>query len=856
MLTSKSRAGALALLMAAATLHTLPRAFALQPPRAGELDQYAKDGSLQRRLDRARSRGNHRLAPSLVRNVKRKLLTWTGQSDPAGAEIMVPGPPPDWQGGLPASGSPKTFVLLVDFSDYPHSGIHTQADVAGKFFDDGDPLLTPYESLRNYYQRASYGALTIQGTVFDWYRAQNSRSYYYNLGDGPGQEALIMEALDHFDAQGHDFSQYDNDADGVIDSMFVKWTGPDSGWSGFWWAYQWSWHMNTQYRIDGKALGKYVWSWIAKPETDPYMPRVDIHETGHLLGLPDLYDYDITRGPEGGVGGLDMMDSNWGDHNCFSKYMLGWLTPVEILSGSATIWLEPSGTSDDCVLIMRDIAPETLFGEFFMVQYRKRSTGNDPGDYPADGYVIWHVDSTLNWDGSTFLYDNSYTSHKYLRLMEADGQEQIEMGLPVDAGDLFIPNLSFSGSTTPNSHAYSGLPTGVRVDQLTSPNGTMAGRFTIVTGPEIQASSLSLSWESCTPTNVAIDPYEQVLVSIELKNTGIGPTTSLVATLLPVGGVINPSPPQNYGALAGGGGSAVRIFSFTASGSCSTAITPTLQLVDGGTPLDSVSFSEWLGVPSLAASEQFDGVAAPLLPAGWTTTSDSGPPNPWTTSTAYFDTAPNAAFKAAPDVVIDTCLNSPAYSISKSISWLIFRHRYNFENGYDGGVLEMAVDSGTFVDVLAAGAAFEQGGYNLPLSTGYQSPIGGRLAWTGGTTGFITTRVRLPASVAGHSVRFRWRLATDVSVGGGMWAVDGMELKDGLACCGDIPGDMDDDGDVDQADFGRFQACLSGNTYPQTNPACERARLDADSDVDGDDFILFRRCISGPGVAGDINCAD
>jgi len=51
---------------------------------------------------------------------------------------------------------------------------------------------------------------------------------------------------------------------------------------------------------------------------------------GHVLGLPDYYDYNTTIGPQGGVGGFDMMDGNWLDHNTFSKYMLDWTTPIVI----------------------------------------------------------------------------------------------------------------------------------------------------------------------------------------------------------------------------------------------------------------------------------------------------------------------------------------------------------------------------------------------------------------------------------------------------------------------------------------------------------------------------------------------
>lgn len=70
-----------------------------------------------------------------------------------------------------------------------------------------------------------------------------------------------------------------------------------------------------------------------------------------------------------------------------------------------------------------------------------------------------------------------------------------------------------------------------------------------------------------------------------------------------------------------------------------------------------------------------------------------------------------------------------------------------------------------------------------------------------------------------------------------------------------IPGDMDTDGDVDQSDFGSFQACLSGAGIPQTAPSCEGARLDVDDDVDIQDLAIFLGCISGSHVDADPFCA-
>ena len=69
-----------------------------------------------------------------------------------------------------------------------------------------------------------------------------------------------------------------------------------------------------------------------------------------------------------------------------------------------------------------------------------------------------------------------------------------------------------------------------------------------------------------------------------------------------------------------------------------------------------------------------------------------------------------------------------------------------------------------------------------------------------------------------------------------------------------VPGDFDDDSDVDLADFADFQTCALGPDTPQTDPVCSDARLDADEDVDLDDFELFQGCLSGPAFPADPNC--
>ena len=66
---------------------------------------------------------------------------------------------------------------------------------------------------------------------------------------------------------------------------------------------------------------------------------------------------------------------------------------------------------------------------------------------------------------------------------------------------------------------------------------------------------------------------------------------------------------------------------------------------------------------------------------------------------------------------------------------------------------------------------------------------------------------------------------------------------------------VDLDGDVDQEDFGYFQACLSGPDV-QLVPGCEGADLDSDGDAHQDDFGVCQACMSGANIPADPNCAN
>ena len=169
----------------------------------------------------------------------------------------------------------------------------------------------------------------------------------------------------------------------------------------------------------------------------------------------------------------------------------------------------------------------------------------------------------------------------------------------------------------------------------------------------------------------------------------------------------------------------------------------------------------------------------------------------WVTTTAAYDTAPNSAFAADVTNAGMAYLFSPVLPVHSTNAQLTFRQNYDLEyevlSGrhyyyFDGGVLDIAIGSGSFTDIISAGGSFATGGYNGTLYNGSGNPLGGSSAWGGNSGGWITTTINLPASAAGQNIQFRWACATDsgnaTTVVG--WYVDTISLKDAYySCCGD-----------------------------------------------------------------------
>jgi hypothetical protein len=136
-------------------------------------------------------------------------------------------------------------------------------------------------------------------------------------------------------------------------------------------------------------------------------------------------------------------------------------------------------------------------------------------------------------------------------------------------------------------------------------------------------------------------------------------------------------------------------------------------------------------------------------------------------------------------VASDHVLVSPPLSVAPTGTFSFsFQHNFDFERDasfyYDGGVVEITTDGGTWTDIGGAlSTAYPDTLYDLS-----GNPLGGRPAYVGQSAGYpanLTTTANLGTTYQGQVVRVRFRVATDVAVGGPGWRIATLTFNNLLA---------------------------------------------------------------------------
>ncbi|MDQ4123303.1 MAG: M36 family metallopeptidase [Acidobacteriota bacterium] len=330
------------------------------------------------------------------------------------------------------------------------------------------------------------------------------------------------------------------------------------------------------------------------------------------------------------------------------------------------------------------------------------------------------------------------------------------------------------------------------------------------------------------------EPGETLVLTIPVENKTGGMVTGVTVN-------VNGGTNASYGNLADGA-TVSRTINFTVPNTTACGSNLVLNFnINGsyGPRVDNRTLR--IGEPVYGFQQNFDGVNAPSLPAGWTSIISGANAQGWRTSTASSDSAPNSVFVPNPDSGGGADLTTPVFTLNSNDAILSFRHRFQTEKDWDGGSLEISISGGAFQEITAAGGTFITGGYNGPLR-GTGNPLEGRNGWTGNSNGYITTSIQLPPSAHGVAVQLRWRMGHDNSEGGIGWNVDNIRIIFSYSCNNQPPqaatvrADFDADGRTDRVVFrsGNWFQLRSQNNQPVTQNWGIPSDTPVSGDFDGD----------------------
>lgn len=332
--------------------------------------------------------------------------------------------------GFKLEGAQHALVVLVDFPNQKFSIPNERRFFMRMLNEIGFSDYKATGSVYDYYKHNSGGSFTLECDVKGPITLPQPYEFYGGNYTASGDDNAYMMAIDacRLLDETVDFSQYDTNGDGKIDTIYIIYAGygeADGGPAYTVWPHSWSIKEADPRRnhvFDGVTLDIYscVNELRFKRDSDELVPvgiGPFIHEFNHVLGLPDLYSTDgnpFLPTP----GGWDVMDSGVYNNDsrtppyfsCYELYALGWIEPHSF-NTTCTIELEPFVDSRKCYL-METSNPN----EFYMIENRQQK-GNDLF-LPNHGMLVWHIDFDQEiWNENQANIDGR---HLRIRLIPAD----------------------------------------------------------------------------------------------------------------------------------------------------------------------------------------------------------------------------------------------------------------------------------------------------------------------------------------------------------------------------------------------------------------------------------------------------
>lgn len=357
--------------------------------------------------------------------------------DPAAAmkTRMAPIDKNDGRTSFPTVGQDvHSLVVLIEYADTKFTVPNPRQAIDDMLNKPGYDGYLSRGSARDYYIASSDGQFAPTFDVVGPVTVSEKSSYYVATGQrlwGAGRcgrfGEAIQEALKSLDDQ-IDFSKYDYDGDGDIDTVFFFYAGygqADSGRVSTIWPHQADFSsycfsgVNSlqleQLYLDEKRMGPYACSnelnfKVPTGQKQPWLDGIGAfcHEFGHVLGLPDLYDTVNQYSTADTPGSWSIMDTGSynGESTCpplfsaYERWICRWLEFEDsevnsdgTLAISGTTVTVPSLARENKAVRLgftkRRIGYPVYPDEFYVCETRSK-TGWDES-LPDEGMVIWHI---------------------------------------------------------------------------------------------------------------------------------------------------------------------------------------------------------------------------------------------------------------------------------------------------------------------------------------------------------------------------------------------------------------------------------------------------------------------------------
>lgn len=333
----------------------------------------------------------------------------------------------------PLTGSPKSLVILVNFSDKSFVTPNPR-EAFTKLLNEKDYSANGGTgSAKDYFRDASNGAFDPQFDVVGPFTLPKTTAFYgENVNEqDKNPRQMVIDACELADKAGIDFAQYDTDNDGIVDNIFIYYAGhneAENGGDDTVWPHRWS-LANYNSRFDRKIVYDYACTSELRGRSGSNMCGIGTfaHEFGHVLGLPDYYATDNSTHHT--LDDWNIMDGgaylNSGrtppTYSAYDRFFLNWLVPIE-LQNPSTVTLHELSASNKAYLITQH-GNHNLNGanptpkEFFTLENRQK-TGWD-SYLPGSGMLI----TRINYNPNTWGMNgpNNTANAMGYDIIEADG---------------------------------------------------------------------------------------------------------------------------------------------------------------------------------------------------------------------------------------------------------------------------------------------------------------------------------------------------------------------------------------------------------------------------------------------------